>query len=61
MKKKLRAVKKAAGTTPLIVSAASGEGVPEVLRAIAAEVRELRGKVKDGAAAPKASARGWRP
>ena len=61
MKKKLRAVKKAAGTTPLIVSAASGEGVPEVLRAIAAEVRDLRGKVKDGAAVPKASARGWRP
>jgi GTP-binding protein len=61
MKKKLRAVKKAAGTTPLIVSAASGEGVPEVLRAIAAEVRELRGKVKDGAAATKALARGWRP
>jgi GTPase len=61
MKKKLRAVKKAAGTTPLIVSAASGEGVPEVLRAIAAEVREQRGKVKDGAAVPKASARGWRP
>jgi GTPase len=61
MKKKLRAVKKAAGTTPLIVSAASGEGVPEVLRAIAAEVRDLRGKVNDGAAVPKASARGWRP
>jgi GTP-binding protein len=60
MKKMARALKKVAGAAPLVVSAASGEGVPEVLRAIAAEVREMRGKVKDGASA-KASAPGWRP
>jgi len=52
MKKKLRAVKKAAGTTPLIVSVRA-ERRPEVLRAIAAEVRDLRGKVNDGAAGPE--------
>ena len=38
LKKKARALKKAAGTAPLVVSAASGEGVTEVLRALAAEV-----------------------
>ena len=39
-------MKKVAGATPLLVSAASGEGVPEVLRALAAEVERLRGKAK---------------
>jgi GTPase len=61
MKKKARALKKAAGAAPLIVSAASGEGVPEVLRALAAEVRRLRGQAREGAAGKRASARGWRP
>ena len=61
MKKKLRAVKKAAGSSPLVVSAASGEGVPELLRAIAAEVRELRGKVKQDVGTENAPSRGWRP
>ena len=56
LKKKLRALKKAAGSAPLAVSAASGEGVPEVLRALAAEVRSARGKD----AAPVARASGWR-
>ena len=56
LKKKLRALKKAAGSAPLAVSAASGEGVPEVLRALAAEVRSARGKD----AAPAARASGWR-
>jgi GTP-binding protein len=61
MKKKARALKKAAGATPLIVSAASGEGVKEVLRALAAEVRNLRGQTKEEARPEKASSRGWRP
>jgi GTP-binding protein len=60
MKKKLRAVKKIAGATPLVVSAASGEGVPEVLRALAAEVRSLRGQDKENAA-PERASREWRP
>ncbi len=50
MKKKARALKKVAGATPLIVSAASGEGVKEALRALASEVRDLRAQAKDDAA-----------
>ena len=61
MKKKARALKKAAGITPLIVSAASGEGVTEVLRALASEVRDLRAQGKKDAAGVGASPRGWRP
>jgi GTP-binding protein len=42
MKKKARALKKVAGTTPLVVSAASGEGVTEVLRALVPEIKSMR-------------------
>jgi GTP-binding protein len=59
MKNKARALKKAAGAAPFVVSAASGEGVPEVLRALAAEVVKLR-KQQSKAAVPE-RARGWRP
>jgi GTPase len=61
MKKKVRALKKAAGAAPLIVSAASGEGVKETLRALAGEVRDWRARAKEDATAEKAPARGWRP
>jgi GTP-binding protein len=61
MKKKARALKKAAGATPLIVSAASGEGVKETLRALASEVRDLRAEVKDDAGSKRAAPREWRP
>ena len=61
MKKKVRALKKAAGAAPLVVSAATGEGVTEVLRALAGEVRNLRGTVKEGATTKRALTRGWRP
>ncbi|ODR96975.1 GTPase ObgE [Methyloceanibacter superfactus] len=57
LKKKVRALKKAAGVQPLIVSAASGEGVPEVLRALATEIEAVRTVEK---AAPVSEA-GWRP
>jgi GTPase len=57
LKKKLRALKRAAGSAPLALSAASGEGVPEVLRALAAEIRVARGKYD----APAARTSGWRP
>jgi GTP-binding protein len=60
MKKKVRSLKKVAGATPFVVSAASGEGVPEVLRAIAAEVKRWRGQSKE-AAAKREPAQGWRP
>ena len=61
MKNKVRAVKKVAGLSPFVVSAASGEGVTEVLRALAAEVRKLRGQDKADEAAERASPQGWRP
>ena len=61
MKKKVRALKKAAGAAPLVVSAASGEGVKETLRALAGEVRDWRARAKEDATAEKAPARGWRP
>ncbi len=57
IKKKARALKKASGVTPLIVSAATGEGVQEVLRALATEIQEERAREK---AAPVTAA-GWRP
>src|SRR5919109_831732 len=38
IKRKARALKKSAGVAPLVVSAVSGEGVPEALRALAIEV-----------------------
>jgi GTPase len=57
IKKKARALKKASGVTPLIVSAATGEGVQEVLRALATKIKEVRAQEK---AAPVTAA-GWRP
>jgi GTPase len=57
LKKKARALKKASGVAPLIVSAATGEGVQEVLRALAAEIKAVRAAEK---AAP-ARAAGRRP
>jgi GTP-binding protein len=61
LKTKVRALKKAAGAAPLTVSAATGEGMTEVLRALAGEVRNLRGTAKRRATAARASSRGWRP
>jgi len=62
LKKKARALKKKAGTEPLIVSAASGAGVPQVLRALAAAVRDTREQDKmDVTGEATASPRGWRP
>jgi GTPase len=57
LKKKARALKKASGVQPLIVSAATGEGVQEVLRALAVEIKEVRAREK---ATPVDSV-GWRP
>jgi len=60
MKKKARALKKAAGVAPLIVSAASGEGITEVLRALVPEIKALRGDGKKPRKAGAASS-GWQP
>jgi GTP-binding protein len=60
LKKKARALKKAAGTEPLIASAATGEGVPQVLRALAAEIKSVRAAKMQEAPACAPSQR-WRP
>jgi len=57
LKKKARALKNASDTEPLIVSAVTREGVQDVLRALAAEVKKTRAEAK---VAP-ARAAGWRP
>jgi len=57
LKKKARALKKAAGVQPLVVSAVTGEGVQEVLGTLAAEIRKMRAREK----ALPAGAAGWRP
>jgi GTP-binding protein len=62
IKTKARALKKVAGATPLIGSAASGEGVTEVLRALVPEIKSMRAeeiKVKAGKA--QAPVQRWRP
>jgi len=62
LKRKALALKKAAGRAPLVVSAASGKGVHEVLHALAAEVasvRAARGKKEKRGHAELS--RGWRP
>jgi GTP-binding protein len=62
LKKKARALKRKARTEPLIVSAASGEGVPQVLRALAADIKSMR--VQEKQKTPReatSSPQRWRP
>ena len=53
----VRRLKRAAKKTPLVVSAVSGEGVAEVLRAVFVVIEKARG----GAAAPRAARAAWHP
>ncbi len=53
-----RALKRAAGTTPLIVSAATGAGVDKVLRALAGEIAAAKTPADSVPAEPDAP---WRP
>ncbi len=57
-KKKLAALKKVSGKTPLILSSATREGIDEVLRALAVEVYHLR---PDEEAASDEDENRWRP
>jgi GTPase len=57
LRKKARAVKKAAGREPLILSAVTGEGMQEALRAIAAAIAALKGEKREQARREA----GWRP
>ncbi|MEZ5873573.1 MAG: GTPase ObgE [Hyphomicrobiales bacterium] len=59
LKKKVRALKKVAGVTPLVVSAATGEGVPQVLRALARQIEAVR--ASENAETPRKASQGWRP
>jgi GTP-binding protein len=58
LKKKAKAIAKAAGETPLAVSAVSGENVQEALRELAEMVRAARAERN---APPETQAAGWRP
>ncbi len=57
MAKKVKAVAKVAGTKPLVLSAVSGQGMQDALRAIAKEVVRSRSKGKE----PKRDVTGWQP
>jgi len=59
LKKKSRALKKAAGVTPLLVSAVTGEGVQDVLHALAHEVETMR--ERETADLSRKTSQGWRP
>jgi GTPase len=59
LKKKTRALKKVAGVDPLIVSAVTGEGVQDVLHALAREIQSVRAQEK--ANAQLKVSQGWRP
>ena len=56
-KKKAKALAKAAGRKPLVLSAVSGEGMTEALRELAAVIKAARPK-RD---APEPRAAGWQP
>ena len=52
-RKKLAALKKAAGSTPVMLSAVTGEGVPETLRALMSEISGARGEDTPAQADPR--------
>jgi GTP-binding protein len=55
--RKVKAVAKAAGVKPLVLSAVSGDGVQDALRKLAEAVRAARSKRET----PEPRAAGWRP
>jgi GTP-binding protein len=57
IKEQARRIKRTAKKTPLIISAVSGQGVPEVLRALIGEIQKARA----GAAEKTAAGADWRP
>ena len=58
-KEKIKALKKAAKVTPMLVSGVSGEGVNEVLRAALKQIRE--GRVEDAEENNTPEPEAWRP
>jgi GTP-binding protein len=57
LKKKAKALTKAAGRTPLVLSAVSGEGMMPALRELAEVIKKARAK----RATPEPRPAGWRP
>jgi GTPase len=57
LKRKAKALAKASGAKPMVLSAVSGEGMTEALRALAAEIKSAR----DRRTAPKQRETGWQP
>ena len=58
LKRKAKSLAKAAGRKPLVLSAVSGDGMTEALRALAAEIRSARARRN---APPEPREAGWRP
>ncbi len=58
LKQQVARLKRAAGRAPLVVSAATGEGVPEVLRALVKVIDKAR---PDGGKPSRASEEAWQP
>jgi hypothetical protein len=57
---KAAVLKAAARKKPLLISAASGRGVPEVLAALAKEIARAQGKEREASAHEKVGT-AWRP
>jgi GTPase len=57
LKGKTKALAKVAGGKPLVLSAVSGDGITQALRALAAEIKSARAKRN----APERREAGWRP
>jgi GTPase len=57
IKRQVRRIKRAANTTPFVVSAVSRQGVPEILRALIAVIEKARDKPTEKAATSAA----WQP
>ena len=56
LKQQTARLKRAARRTPLVISAATGAGVPEAMRALKSVIDEARGDAQ-----PRAAAAGWHP
>jgi GTPase len=56
LKQQTARLKRAARRTPLVISAATGAGVPEAMRALKSVIDEARGDAQ-----PRAAAAGWQP
>jgi GTP-binding protein len=57
LKRKAKALSRVAGGKPLVLSAVSGDGITQALRALAAEIKSARAKRN----APERREAGWRP